>query len=73
MATVLEECTTEEQRSVMSFIRAKGLNVKDINKEMFYVAKSLSRNAVYNWVEERGKYFADEAVETEVQKWLKQV
>jgi hypothetical protein len=38
METVLEECTTEEQISlVRSFLWAKGLNAKDINKEMFLV------------------------------------
>jgi hypothetical protein len=37
MATVLEECTTVEQRSVVSFLWAKGLNAKDIHKEIFPV------------------------------------
>jgi hypothetical protein len=32
MATVLEECTTEEQRSVVRFLWAKKLDVKDIYK-----------------------------------------
>jgi hypothetical protein len=36
MATVLEECTTEEQRSVV-FLWTKGLTAKDIHKEMFSV------------------------------------
>jgi hypothetical protein len=31
MATVLEECTTEE-RSVVHFLGAKGLNAKDISR-----------------------------------------
>jgi hypothetical protein len=34
MAIMLEKCTTEEQRSVMHFLWAKGLNAKDIHKEM---------------------------------------
>jgi hypothetical protein len=57
MATVLEGCTTEEQSSVVFFSGgggvAKGLNVKDIHKEMFsiYGGKCLSRKAVHNWVE----------------------
>jgi hypothetical protein len=52
MATVLE-CTTEEQRSVVRFLCAKGLNAKDIHKEMFpvYVMKCLSRKALYSCVE----------------------
>jgi hypothetical protein len=32
MATVHEECSTEEQRSVVRFLWAKGLNAKDIHK-----------------------------------------
>jgi hypothetical protein len=36
MATVLE-CTEEEQRSVVCFLWVKGLNAKDIHKEMFPV------------------------------------
>jgi hypothetical protein len=53
MATVLEECTTEEQRSVVLFLWAKGLNAKDIHKEMLpvYGRKCLSRKAVHNWVQ----------------------
>jgi hypothetical protein len=53
MATILEECTTEEQRSVVRFLCAKGLNAKDIHKEMFHVygEECLSRKAVHNWVE----------------------
>jgi hypothetical protein len=35
MATLLEEYTTKEQRSVVRFLWAKGLKAKDINKEMF--------------------------------------
>jgi hypothetical protein len=36
-AIVSEDCTTEEQRSVVRFSWAKGLSAKDINKEMFPV------------------------------------
>jgi transposase len=53
MATVLE-CATEEQRSVVRFfLWAKGLNAKDILKEIFplYVGKCLSCKAVHSWVE----------------------
>jgi hypothetical protein len=34
MATVLEECANEERCSVVRFLWAKGLNAKDIQKEM---------------------------------------
>jgi hypothetical protein len=37
MATALEVCITEEQRSVVRFLWKKRLNAKDINKEMFPV------------------------------------
>jgi hypothetical protein len=52
----------------------KGLNAKDIHKEMFpdYCGKCMSLKAVQKWVEKRGKRFTDEEVETEVRKWLRQ-
>jgi hypothetical protein len=37
MATMLEECTTQEPSSVVRFLWAKGLNAKDIHKEIFSV------------------------------------
>jgi hypothetical protein len=37
MATVLEVCAIEEQRSAVRFYLAKGFNAEDIHKEMFYV------------------------------------
>jgi hypothetical protein len=72
MVTVLEEYTNEEQCSVVHFLWAKGLNAKDIRKEMFpvYGGKCLSHKAVHSWVAEG---FTDgEEVETEAQKWLRQ-
>jgi hypothetical protein len=71
--TVLEYAT-EKQRPLMCFLSA-GLSAKDIHKEMFpvYCGKCLSRKAVHNWVEKRGKRCADdEGVETDVRKWLRQ-
>jgi hypothetical protein len=72
MATVLEEYATKEQRSAVRFLWAKGLNAKDIHKEMFpvYGGKCLSRKAVHNWAEKR--FADDEEVETEARKWLRQ-
>jgi hypothetical protein len=66
MATVLEECITKEQSSVVHFLWAEVLNAKDIHKEMFHVynGKCLSCKAVHN--------ADDEEVETEVRKWLRQ-
>jgi hypothetical protein len=48
MATVLEECTTKEQRSVVHFLWAKKVNAKDIHKEMFpvYGWKCLSHGLI---------------------------
>jgi hypothetical protein len=46
MATVLEDCITEEQHSVVCFFFVgKGLGAKDIHKEMFpaYCGKCLPR------------------------------
>jgi hypothetical protein len=75
MATVLEECFTEEQCSVvLFFLWSKGLDAKDIQEEMFlvYGGKCLTRNAVHSWVEKQGKrFFNDEEVLTKVRKWLR--
>jgi hypothetical protein len=82
MATLLEECITEEQSSAVCFCGQKGLNANDINKEMFsvYGGKCLSRKAVHNWVEKfpegRSKVADDarpvaEVAETTVKKTLR--
>jgi hypothetical protein len=49
---VIEECITEEQSYLLRLFWAKGLNAKDIHKEMFpvYGGKCFSRKAVHNWV-----------------------
>jgi hypothetical protein len=49
MATVLEVRITEEQHFVVRSLLAKGLNAKDIRKEMFpvYGGKCLSSKAVH--------------------------
>jgi hypothetical protein len=49
MATVLEVCTTENQRFVVRFLWAKGLNTNHAHKEMFalYCGKCSSRKAVH--------------------------
>jgi hypothetical protein len=53
MATVLKKYATEEQRSVVSSFLAKGLNAKDIHKEIIsvYGEKCLSRKAIRDWAE----------------------
>jgi hypothetical protein len=52
MATMFEDFTTEEPRSTVRSLWAKGLNAKDIHKEMFplYGEKCLSRKAVDYWM-----------------------
>jgi hypothetical protein len=54
MATVLEECVTEEHCSVVPLLWAKGHDVKDINEKIIPVfgGKDLSRKVVHNCVEE---------------------
>jgi hypothetical protein len=49
----LRKSNTEEQRSVVRFLWEKGLNAKDINKEMphVYSGKCLLCEAVHNWDE----------------------
>jgi hypothetical protein len=37
MATMLEECSTEEQNSIVHFFVGKMTQYKDIHKEMFLV------------------------------------
>jgi hypothetical protein len=50
---VLEECITEEKKSVVRFLWAKEHNEKDILKETFpvYGGNCFWRKAVHNWVE----------------------
>jgi hypothetical protein len=67
MATVLEDYTTKEQRSLV-------LNAKDIHEEMFpvYGGKWLSSKPIHNLVDKRGRRFADdEGFERKLQKWLR--
>jgi hypothetical protein len=69
MVTTLVWCTAKEQRSVVLSLWAKGLNAKDIHKEMFPVCggKCLSCKAVHNWVKKHGRCFHDDGeVETEL-------
>jgi hypothetical protein len=50
MATVLEERTNQEQRSLVLLLWTKGLSAKDIHKDIFslYVGKFSLRKAVHN-------------------------
>jgi hypothetical protein len=52
MATVLDECTTVKQLSLVRFSMGKSISAKDIHKEMrpVYDVKCLSRKAVHNSV-----------------------
>jgi hypothetical protein len=71
MATVLEECITEEKHSVVRFLLAEGINAKDIQKKCFlFMLGNVCRVKLFNL---GGKRFSDdEEVETEVRKWLRQ-
>jgi hypothetical protein len=46
------------------FLWAKGLDAKDIHKDMVpvYCGKCLPGKAIHNWVEKRGRRFADDEV-----------
>jgi hypothetical protein len=72
MATVLEDCSTEEKLSGVCFLWAKELNSKDTHKEMFpvYGGKCLSHKAVHNWVQKfsqgRPKVADDDRPDAEV-------
>jgi hypothetical protein len=70
MATVLGECTNEEQHSVVRLLWAKGLNARDIHKKCCLLTVG---SVCRKWVDKRGKPFADEEVETDVRKWLRQL
>jgi hypothetical protein len=75
IATMLEECTTEEQRSVVRFLLAKGLNALDIHKEMFpvYDGNCLSlkrfKTGLRNSLKEVRK---SQLMPNHVRKWLSQ-
>jgi hypothetical protein len=72
MTTVLEECTTEEQRSVVHILWSNGLSAKHIHKEIVpvYGGKCLPHKAVHNWVEKfsqgRSKVADDARLDAEV-------
>jgi hypothetical protein len=82
MATVLEECTTKEQPSVVLFffLWAKGLRAKDIHKGMFpvYGGKCLAPidfhlfGPLKNHLGGR-RFTHDEEAGMEVWKWLRQL
>jgi hypothetical protein len=68
MMTVLEGCSTEEQRSAVRFCELKGsVQMIFINKCFLFKVGSVCR------VKKSGKSFADvEEVKTELPKWLRQ-
>jgi hypothetical protein len=53
MAIVLDQYTTEKQRSVLLLLWVKGLRAKNIHKEILplYGGKCLSRKAFGSWLE----------------------
>jgi hypothetical protein len=73
---VFEEYATEDQRSVVRFLWAKGLDAKDIHKEMFpvYGGKCLPRRALRNLDEKfsqgRSKVAGAEVAEITVKIFL---
>jgi hypothetical protein len=78
MATVLEMCVTEEQRSIVRFLWAKdSMQMIFIKRCFLFTVGNVSRVKRFTTgsrnCQLRGRYFADdEEVETEVRKWLRQ-
>jgi hypothetical protein len=72
MSTMLEECTTEEQRSVMRFFCGqKGLNAKDIHETMFLLFRMGSVCRVERFTAGGKRFADDEEAETGERKWLR--
>jgi hypothetical protein len=70
MATLLEECTIEEQRSVLRSYVGKRTRIR---RFLFTVGSVCRVKRFTTGVEKRGKRFAvDEEVETEERKLLRQ-
>jgi hypothetical protein len=75
MATVFEECTNEEQRSVVRLLWGKELTANHIIKEIIPVfgAKCVSCRAVHNGVKNFSQAASKVAYVTRpVRKWLRQ-
>jgi hypothetical protein len=73
--TVLEECTTEEQKTAVRSLRVKAHSAKDIHKELFpvYDGKTLPRKAVHNWPRNFLKDVRkSQMMPDQVRKWLRQ-
>jgi hypothetical protein len=75
MATVLEECNTEEQRSVVRFFSwAKALNVKDIHKCFLFTVGSVCRVKQFTAGSRNvaNVSLMTKRFETALRKWLRQ-
>jgi hypothetical protein len=72
-ATMLEECITEERRSFVLFFFFFG-GQKNPKQRIFMKKRFLFKVGIICHVKQftTGWQFADEEVETEVQKWLRQ-
>jgi hypothetical protein len=53
MAAPLENCTREEQHSVIRFLQSKGVTPREIHRRMIqqYGGNCMSERKVYQWVE----------------------
>jgi hypothetical protein len=69
MATMLEDFTTEEQRSIVRFCGQKvSIQRIFIKKRFLFTVGSVCR---LKWFHLGGKRFADEEIEMELRKWLR--
>jgi hypothetical protein len=72
--TVLQEYPTEEQNSIVRCLWAKGLNAKDIHKEMLsvYGGKCCRGKRLTTGSRHFSRTFKSRGDEAEVRKWLRQ-
>jgi hypothetical protein len=75
MVIMLDECTIEEQWSVVLFLWVKELNENDIHKEIFsvYGGKCLLHKVVHNWVKKFSQRRKSQMMSDQVRQWLRQL
>jgi hypothetical protein len=71
MATALVECITEEQGSIVLFLRIERFNSKELHKKCFRFMLGSVYHIKRFHLSDRS-FADDEEVETEVRKWLRQ-
>jgi hypothetical protein len=70
METVLEDCTTEEHRSVVLFFCGQKDSMQKIFIKKYFLFTVGSVYRVKQFTQLGGKSFDDDEVEMEIRKWL---